>query len=125
MRVAGKVKNGVMKRDASDDVLEKALTEIKPQGRRGGLKMSAGSRKEEFPALTTKAEVAVKLASAKNITSMSATTSLHEPHPLSSMTKERRLKMVEAERARRKAEADAKLRQEEDAQRRRQRNVNL
>jgi hypothetical protein len=126
MRVAGKVKNGVMKRDASDDVLEKALTEIKPQGRRGGLKMSAGSRKEEFPALTTKAEVAVKLASAKNTSaSMSTTTSLHEPHPLSSMTKERRLKMVEAERARREAEADAKLRQEEDAQRRRQRNVNL
>ena len=114
MRIAGKVKNGVLKRDESDDAMERALTQ-RSEGRPSRHIHPRSKNLVDFPALSETLQP----------TKAQEKSAIHEPHPLSAMTKERRLKLAEAERQRIEAAEETRRVEEEQRQRRRLRNEQM
>ena len=94
MRIAGRVRNGNFARDASDALLERAYSTAAEQsiGSNGNGRGKPASqlrrRTDDFPALAS--------GDHKKIVEEKKTPSIHEEHPLSLVTKERRLKALEA-----------------------------
>ena len=114
MRIAGKIKNGVLRRDETDDLLERALTQP-TTGRQQRRRNPRAQSLEDFPALSDSVQAPTKPSKS----------ALHEPHPLSAMTKERRLRVAEAERQKQAAEDEARKAEEERIERRRLRNEQM
>lgn len=114
MRIAGKIKNGVLKRDESDDAMERALTQ-RSSGRQQRRNNASSQNLEDFPALSDSTYT----------TKIQEKSAIHKPHPLSAMTKERRLKLAEAERQRQEAAELARRQDEERNERRRMRNEEM